>query len=311
MTLRSALLTFRIQRFETTVVVAAAGLSVVVSALVIWLFTAGGYGQCLASDGPVLTSLCQSTMASWLYRIINMSIGIVPIFPVVAGMLAGGPIVARELEAGTARLAWSLGPSRMRWFAQRALPILAMVIVASLAIGLTAQALMHVLHPAIDFDRSFAGFRARGVFVGMEALLIASIALAFGAMLGRLVPTLIVTLLMFGALGTAFDKVERTSLLSEAVLSSGESFQWETDYFLESRLKFPNGEILTYEEAVQTHPEVNGGWEGDQPPYEDVVLSIPGSRFLEVERREALALGALSLGFVGLAAVAVVRRRPR
>ena len=52
------------------------------------------------------------------------------VFPVVAGLLAGGPIVARELESGTARLAWSLGPSRLRWFVQRAVPILASVLVA-------------------------------------------------------------------------------------------------------------------------------------------------------------------------------------
>lgn len=312
MTLRSALLSFRIQRFESTIVIGATILSVLVSALVIGLFTRGGYAACNSPDGPVFTATCQSFAVRVLPRVAQLSVQIVPFFPLVAGLLAGGPIVARELESGTARLAWSLGPSRLRWFAQRAVPILAMVLVAGLVIGLTAGALIHTLTPSADLDHSFLGFRARGVLVGIEALLIAAIALAFGALVGRLVPTLILTLILLFALGIAVDKVDRTLLTSEAQLTSGESFSWENDYFLESRVKFPDGQVMSYEEAFQTHPEVmNGAWEGDTPPYTDVVLSIPGARYQEIERREAMALGALALAFVALAALAVTRRRPR
>ena len=41
-----------------------------------------------------------------------------------AGLFLGVPVVARELERGTARLAWSLAPSRMRWYLARLLPLL-------------------------------------------------------------------------------------------------------------------------------------------------------------------------------------------
>ena len=310
MTFRSGLLSFRIQRFETTIVVGATLLSVIVSAIAIGWFTSGGYAQCFAGDSPVLTTQCQSPIATMLSRVMRLSISIVPLFPVVAGLLAGGPIVARELESGTARLAWSLGPSRIRWLAQRALPILAMVGLAGLAIGLTSQALTHVMLPATDLDRSFAGFRARGPLVGVEALLVASIALALGAILGRLVPTLILTLVLVGGLIIAVEKVDRTILLKEAVQSSGETFSWDDDFYLESRLKFPNGDVLTYEQAVATHPEINEPWE-NEPPYQDVVLSIPGVRYHDIELREVLMLGGLGVAFLGLAAVAVVRRRPR
>ena len=311
MTLRSVLLSFRIQRFETTIIVGAAVLSVVVSAIVISLFTSGGYAQCFAADGPVLTSLCQSPMVNWLSRIARISITVVPLFPLVAGLLAGGPIVARELETGTARLAWSLGPSRLRWFVQRALPILVMVLVASTAIGLTADALVKLLAPATDLDRSFVGFRWRGPLVGVEAVLVTSIALAVGAILGRIVPTMILTLILLLGLVIAVDKVERTTLVSEAEMASGQTYFWsDANLQLESRVKFPNGEILTYEEAFATHPEMNEPWT-DQPPYEDVILYIPGERYHDVERRELLAFGGLALGFVGIATIAVMRRRPR
>ena len=119
MTLRGALLSFRIQRFESTVVVMATLLSVGVSAVVMTLFYGGGYATCFGREEPVLTSLCQSAAAEWLHKIARVSLALVPIFPIIGGFLVGGPIVAKELETGTARLAWSLGPSRMRWFAQR------------------------------------------------------------------------------------------------------------------------------------------------------------------------------------------------
>lgn len=311
MTLRSVLLSFRIQRFETTVVAGAAILSVLVSAVVIGLFTSGGYAQCVAGDGPVLTSLCQSPTANWLSRIARISTTIVPLFPLVAGLLAGGPIVARELESGTARLAWSLGPSRIRWLAQRAVPILAMVLVASLAIGLTAGALVHLLSPDIDLDRSFVGFRWRGPLVGVEAVLVATIALAVGAVLGRMVPTIVLTLILLLGLSIAVDKVERTALVSEAVMASDQTYLWTaSDLQLESRVRLPDGTILTYEEAFATRPEMNQPWT-DQPPYQGLVLYIPGERYHDIERRELLAFAGLALGFLGVATLAVLRRRPR
>src|SRR5215211_7868457 len=172
MTLRGALLSFRIQRFEAVIIVGAAIASVVVSAAVIGLFTSGGFSRCLGDDAPTISVFCQSPGARWLSRIARVSLAVVPLFPVVAGLLAGGPIVARELEAGTARLAWSLGPSRLRWFVQRALPILAMAGFACLAIGLTAEALLHLLNPRLDLDNSFVGFRVRGPLLAVEGLLI-------------------------------------------------------------------------------------------------------------------------------------------
>ena len=81
------------------------------------MYNAGGYARCVTDDPSVFGSTCFTGVYPWLNRIARLSVSIVPVFPLVAGLLAGGPIVARELESGTARLAWSLGPSRLRWLA--------------------------------------------------------------------------------------------------------------------------------------------------------------------------------------------------
>ena len=309
MTLRSAILTFRIQRFETTVVVGAAVLSVVVSAIVIALFTAGGYARCATDETLQSTTFCQASIGTLLTRIARLSVSIVPVFPIVAGLLVGGPIVARELETGTARLAWSLAPSRLKWFGQRVLPVLIMALIAGLAIGLTADALMHLLQPSMNLDASFIGFRGRGLLVAVEGLLVASIALAFGAILGRTVPTIVLSLALVFAVGVAVDKVEREVLTNEAVLGDDFSFNDENLY-IDSRLRMPDGTIVTWEQLGVLYPQYANGWE-ESSGIQNVTLYVPGSRYHDVERREAAALGGLAFLFVGLAAVAVVRRRPR
>ncbi len=311
MMLRGALLSFRIQRFETTLVILAAVLSVLVSAVVIWAFGAGNYARCLSDDPAAFGSACQTGVYPLLNRIARLSLSIVPVFPLVAGLLAGSPIVARELETGTARLAWSLGPSRLRWLAQRALPILAVVALASLAIGLTAEALTHLLRPTVDLDQSFVGFRGRGLLIAVEAILVASVALALGAIVGRSGPTLLFSLILVFAIGMAVDKVERELLTNEAVAADANEFPYDdANYVVDNRLRFPDGTILTWEVAMATHPEIQNGWD-ELSGIAGVVLYVPGARYHDVERREALAMLAISALFVALAAVSVLRRRPR
>jgi hypothetical protein len=313
MTVRGALLSFRIQRFETTIIVGAAILSVAVSVLLIWLYNSPGFAQCHGDDQSSLGSVCQTGIFPWLNRAARLSLGIVPVFPIVAGLLAGGPIVARELENGTARLAWSLGPSRIRWFIQRAGPIILMVAAAGLAIGLIAEALTHLLQPTTDLDQSFIAFRARGLLVAVQAVLVAAIALAFGAILGRSVPTLVLSLILVGAVGLAVDKIEREVLTNEALMASGNDYyngSSDSNLYLDSRLRFPDGTIATWQEAYALHPEIQFGYD-ETSGISDVVLYIPGARYHDIERREALVLLVLAAGFAGLAGIAVVRRRPR
>ncbi len=310
MTLRGALLSFRIQRFESTVIVMAALLSVGVSAIVVTLFYGGGYAVCYGGDQPVFSSLCQSSAAEWLSRLGRVSLALVPIFPIIGGLLAGGPIVARELETGTARLAWSMGPSRMRWFAQRVVPIFLMLAVATLAIGITADALLKMRQPSVEIDASFVGYRARGLLIGVEGLLVASIALALGAITGRTVPTIILTLMLVGGLLAAVDNVEKKVLLGEAVVGGDSSYS-DNNLYLDSKLQLADGRIVSYEELVAEHPEYSEfGWPEDAG-IQSVAIYIPGARYHDVERREALVLVGFAAAFVALAGVTVLRRRPR
>lgn len=309
MTLRIAALTFRIQRFETLVIVGATLLSLLVSVAVIGWVNGAGYDRCLIDQQLSTTAFCNTTVSVWLFRVARLSASIVPFFPVVAGLLAGGPVVAREIESGTARLAWSLGPSRLRWFVHRAVPPLMLTLLAGLVIGWTADALIHLVEPLLDLDQTFAAFRQRGLLIGVQALLVASIALAVGALLGRSVPTFIVALVLFGGLLIGTEKVEAVAFQREALTTT--SFSYDAgDLVVGNAVQLPDGSIVSYEELIALHPEIaEFGYSPDQ--YPNVTYYIPGSRYHEIERREALALTAVAVLFTVLAAATVARRRPR
>jgi ABC-type transport system involved in multi-copper enzyme maturation permease subunit len=49
--------------------------------------------------------------------VLYLTIGATYLAPALIGMFWGAPLVAREMEAGTFRLAWSQSVSRMRWLA--------------------------------------------------------------------------------------------------------------------------------------------------------------------------------------------------
>jgi hypothetical protein len=114
--LTAARLTYRINRFEIHAIVIVTALSLAVSAAVIAWIRNSGYLPCLSGDGSI-NPICfeLQDVGRWATRIASVSTNLAAFFPALAGLLLGGPVIARELDRGTARLAWSLGPSRLRW----------------------------------------------------------------------------------------------------------------------------------------------------------------------------------------------------
>lgn len=308
MILTATRLTYRINRFEIQAIVAATALSAIVSAIVVTWLQRSGYVDCInVYDTPPVACLQMMTVGSWMTKIASISMNLVSVFPFLAGILLGGPLIARELDRGTARLAWSLGPSRMRWFVQRVVPILLLVAGVSFAIGVVGERLVALFAPGVDLANSFVASRERGILIMTGALLAASIGVAIGAIVGRTMPTLILALVLAGAGGLAIHGVNQNLLTGEAVPlpdSSGNDLQFD------SRFRLPDGRLVTYDELSIIDPSINSidGFGPDKYPY--VALGIPGSRFREVEGREAIAQLLIAAAFLGLAAFVVTRRRP-
>lgn len=301
-------LTYRINRFEIRAILAATVLSAVVTAAVLSWMTSSGYASCVGfyTDTPSVACLNLMGIGSWAAKIESMSMNLVPVFPFLAGLLLGGPVVAREIDRGTARLAWSLGPSRMRWFAQRVLPIVAITIVACFAVGVIGDRIVALFAPDADLANSFVQFHQRGVLIATNGFLIVAIAIAVGAVVGRTVPTLLLALILGGASLVAIAEVDHKLLINEAIpLPDNAS---NNDLQIDSRFQLPDGRLVTWDELTVIDPAAMTSELGPQYPW--VALGIPGSRYREIEAREAIAQVVAGLAFLGLGALVVTRRRP-
>ena len=311
MTLDAARITLRLHRFE---VLAFGGLTLLGLGLA-WLVAGrldalGFDGRCLAPTGPIPAS-CEAAMNAF-YEIVNSEAGkVTPIttfVPFLAGLLLGVPIVGRELERGTTRLAWALTPSRMTWLAQRLVPVLLFVAAVGLLSGAAADRLLASTEPGTDPANAFSQFGFRGPVLAARAVFVFGLALLIGTVMGRALPALIVAGLLAVVGITGGATVHDRMLLSEAVeLPEFRPGDRPIDY----RFRAPDGRLITWDEMERidpppTHVDTSGDW----PRMPQVALGIPGTRYGEVQVREIGVLAGGSLLAIAGTALIVQRRRP-
>jgi len=306
-------LAYRLHRFE--LIGFGLLLLVLVSAAigVAGLLDATGYAQlCFGQDAGALTPDCvrrEQEFFGYQQSLVPMVQGLLVAVPFLLGALVGAPLVARELERGTSRLAWSLAPSRVRWFVTRVLPAVVVVFALALVAGLALDRLTGAMEPGTDAARSFAGFGSRGVVLAARAVFVLALGICLGALVGRMLPALILTVVI-GFVGIAGGSyVHGRWLATEAVVAPSES-GGPGDLYIEQRVRTPDGRILTwYQLETEVPPPEDGS---DWPPqgYTYVALVVPAERLMSVQAREVAALGGAGLVFLAVGAAAVARRRP-
>ena len=163
---------------------------------------------------------CDAARTNLLFhdRHLNMWAGIFVIaVPGLLGVFWGAPLVARELETGTFRLAWTQSVTRRSWLAVK----VALGAVASMAAaGLFSLAVTWWAHPLdlAGMDR-FADFDRRGIVpIGYAAFAFA-LGLTAGVLIRRTLPAMATTLAVFVAVRLAFVAALRPHLLAPAHLA--------------------------------------------------------------------------------------------
>jgi hypothetical protein len=119
-------------------------------------------------------------------------------FPALIAVFVGAPLLSRELEHGTYRLAWTQGVTRRRWLLSQTLLLSAATIVGALAVSAI------VMWWRLPFDRlqgriSPSRFEIEGLVVPAYALFALALGVFSGALLRRIVPAMTVALAAFVA----------------------------------------------------------------------------------------------------------------
>jgi hypothetical protein len=163
-----------------------------------------------AADGD-----CQSATAAFLqndHALRTVLNDLLVVVPAITGLFWGAPLVAREFEAGTFRLAWTQGVTRTRWLAVR----LGVVGLASMAVaGLFSLALTWWSSP---LDRAvgtpFSSFDYRDLVpVGYAAFAFA-LGVTAGVLIRRTLPAMAIALFAFVAIRLTFTHWLRPILLT-------------------------------------------------------------------------------------------------
>lgn len=190
--------------------VALAGVAVLLGGLGLYLVVMGvkihnGYASVLSCH-PAGSAACRFAghLFSGYYPLAETMTGFLQVLPVLVGVFVGGPVLARELETGTFRFAWTQGCGRMR---------LVIVKLALLAIAVTAAAqafslifswyFQPWLAEGLDGPLAPQLFDLRGVDFAAWTLLAFALGVAAGALIGRTVPAMVAALAVWTGLDFA------------------------------------------------------------------------------------------------------------
>jgi ABC-type transport system involved in multi-copper enzyme maturation permease subunit len=164
----------------------------------------------LATTGPSLAHLAHrnenvyDVLTSNDRLLFNGGIAVLAVAPAVIGIFWGAPLVARELETGTYRLAWNQSVTRSRWLAVK---LGFSVLATAVAVGILTTAITWWAHP-IDGARgsqhgSLASrltpisFAMRGIVPVGYAVFALLLGTLIGLILRRSVPAMALTLAIY------------------------------------------------------------------------------------------------------------------
>ncbi|MCL1871527.1 MAG: ABC transporter permease subunit [Promicromonosporaceae bacterium] len=210
----------RTQAWVTAVALGALGVALLVSGLSLARsYSSLGLATCGHSCSQAVAAF-QAAAGTGLNGVLQTFAGlIVIVVPPLLGVFWGAPLVARELEAGTHRVAWTQSVTRDRWLATKLAVVGAS---AAGAAGLLSWAVTAWAHhvDTIDAERVAPSvFAARGVVPVAYALFAFVLGVTLGLMIRRTVPAMAATLGIYAALLFTMTQWVRRVLVAPVTLT--------------------------------------------------------------------------------------------
>ena len=213
--------------------IALLGVAVLLGALSVYLWITGTQVHhdlaAVTACHPASAANCQDLAAtfnsSWnLMSIVSILLQLVP---ALIGAFVGGPVLARELETGTFRYAWTQGFGRWRWALAKLVTLAVLLAVAGGAFGLLVS---WSFQPYFAPGNQNLGIYGNSPLVGLFSLRTVTFpawtlaAFAIGVLAGmlirRVVPAIAATLAVFAGLAIAAAAFLREHYLTPLVTSN-------------------------------------------------------------------------------------------
>ena len=217
---------FRLQAIVATAALAAFAIALAVTGpQLASLYRADGMTTCGDSGCAALAGDFLSDAGSYQIMYGLCTVGIL-LAPALIGLFWGAPLITREFETGTFRLAWTQTITRTRWLASKlVLPgLAAMAVAAGLSllfgwwaapIGQAAR-LTHGSFPLGMGPFSLPDFDAHGIAPLGYAAFAFTLGVTAGMLIRRTIPAMAVTLAIFAAIQVAMPLAIRPHLFPPA-----------------------------------------------------------------------------------------------
>jgi ABC-2 family transporter protein len=189
---------------------ALAGVAVLLGALAVWLWSEGTRVHhawtAATACRPARSAACQDlgTAFNGTWNLMSIPTVLLLVVPALIGAFAGAPVLARELETGTFRFAWTQGIGRWRWTLAK-LVLLAVAVTAAAG----AFSVLFSWYNQPFFAAGYATPLSTRVFdlgeVAFAAWTLAAFAIGAlaGMLIRRVVPAIAATLAAYAALALA------------------------------------------------------------------------------------------------------------
>jgi hypothetical protein len=238
------------------------------------------------------------------------AVAAVTLLPAVSGILFGISLVGKEIDQGTSTFAWAVAPSRRRWLLQRVLPIGVAIVIVGFAAGAIADIVAVMREPGTDPNGSLAQLGIRGPMIGAETLAYFGLALLLGAIVGRVLPALLLSIvLVFLAFG-GVTALTDSFLETETVLTNGMD-GGVPGRVVEYMLLSPEGDVMSYMQAYARYGEEAMEAEGGPgATFRNVLRINPPELYPIAVARMFILYAALGLAAIVLSFAVVERRRP-
>ena len=280
-------------------------------------------------------------VSHWLY---TAGIVVMYLTPAIIGIFWGAPLISRELETGTFRLAWTQSISRTRWLAVK----LGLTGLAAMATAGLLSLMVSWWSSRMDQLNPLGGYRLSALLFGARDLIpvgCTAFAFALGVTIGlltrRAIPAIAITLVIFAAAQVAvpfwvrpylIPPVRTESALNLGTIGVGSSFP-ENDLGVTATVNIPGAWVYSNQvttpsgstslgltpQACTTGP-TNGPTGGPtnvckaaigRLHLRQVVIYQPGSRYWAFQWLETAIYLLLALLFAGFCTWWINRRLSR
>lgn len=224
------------------------------------------------------------------------------ILPALAGAFIGCPVVAREIENGTHRLAWTQGVTRLRWLVVKLVLIFIPLLAVATAVGILEWVLINQLGSQ---PNHWALFDQQAPMTAASTLFALSLGVAVGAVVGRSVPAMAVTLVAFVIVRIGIAELARPIYQAPLAYTTHDMSQFNSP-----PLGYPSAWWIDQPSFYDSsgHLLASGGPQYGAHTAYAIQHFQPGDRFWTFQSIESAILIGLALILIGFAIYWVTRR---